>query len=74
VNNRGSYLVFACIKGHSSIRGNEEVVRAAKLADRFPEIMSTRPWVLHKKGKKSTPIKCGKGSGHRQKQPPVSSI
>lgn len=49
VNNRGCYLVFACIKGHSSIRGNEEVVRVAKLEDGLPEIMSTRQLVATQK-------------------------
>ncbi|EFX76749.1 hypothetical protein DAPPUDRAFT_106649 [Daphnia pulex] len=49
VNNRGSYLVFECIKGHSNIRGNEEVIRAAKLADGLPEITSTRPLVATQK-------------------------
>jgi hypothetical protein len=49
VNNRSSHLTFACIKGHFSIRSNEEVDRAVKLQAEFPEIVSIRPSVATQK-------------------------
>ncbi|XP_045035776.1 uncharacterized protein LOC116932006 [Daphnia magna] len=45
VNDRGSHLEFAWIKGHSGIRGNDEADRAAKMAAGLPAIMSIRPSV-----------------------------